>query len=105
MRGPELDVEPDVGHLDARTTVTRAAGLEDRCRGFAVERGPEDVGHSSAKRGMPRPKGWRQHPPRSNSQSMVNIWVCGFRWSSRIAPAVSFPLYRKMFKPSVMFVS
>ena len=35
----------------------------------------------------------------------VNSWVCGLRWSSRTAPAVSFPLKRKMFSPSVMLDS
>jgi hypothetical protein len=38
-------------------------------------------------------------------EPIVNSCVCGFRWPSRIAPAVALPLNRKTFSPSPMFVS
>lgn len=41
----------------------------------------------------------------SRPQSIVNSCVCGFKWRSLIAPAVSGPLKRKTLSPSPMLVS
>lgn len=51
--------------------------------------------------------GWRPGRPASGSLAdyRVNSWVCGLRWPSFTALAVSLPLNRNTFRPSLMLVS
>jgi hypothetical protein len=56
---------------------------------------------------QPRPGGRESRPPRPERMDhpIVNSCVCGLRCGRRMAPAVSFPLKRKTFRPSLMWPS